>query len=45
MGASSVAYSHASKELHNVRKFKKFGLVFTSMTVLIKKVIETYLIR
>ena len=22
---------------HNVRKFKKFGLVFTSMTVLIKK--------
>lgn len=30
---------------HNVRKFKKFGLVFTSMTVLIKKVIETYLIR
>lgn len=30
---------------HNVRKFKKFGLAFTSMTVLIKKVIETYLIR
>lgn len=30
---------------HNVRKFEKFGLVFTSMTVLIKKVIETYVIR